>query len=389
MITKRQLRRLLTLRGREVDAVQLFLRSAALVVTDRRWGVTLSAAALGFGLFVGVAIGPGAAGTLATSPQQLIELPSLVGGEAGEGGAVAEAGGSSASSEDGAAPLASAGESSSLESFPSAVPLATESTEPLPPAEEQTTESPPPPNGEEPVKVGPETTVLKGTVVHANRAAGSYALAIKGGELVPIHAAKLPRAGTKLSIEALQLANGTFAEEGTRKREGQAIKTRFRGAVTFVRADPLAPAYTLSGRGASLLVELPTDPSGALPVLPTVGAYATATVALEAAGALIQRKLEIEPGEPATYLDLAGIYAGLSPETGQLLLSADDAGKSEHDLSLAVPPSIDAKKLKAGDSVLATATVEPDGTLALAGIASDEHRKGADEELSAQGDLKR
>ena len=42
------------------------LRGAALVVTDRRWAAPLSAMALGFGLFVGVAIGPGAAGTLAT-----------------------------------------------------------------------------------------------------------------------------------------------------------------------------------------------------------------------------------------------------------------------------------------------------------------------------------
>ncbi len=245
-----------------------------------------------------------------------------------------------------------------------------------------------PSTGEEPAEPEPETTALQGTVVHANRAAGSYALAIKGGELVPVHADKLPRAGTKLSVEALQLANGSFAEEGARKREGRATGTSFRGVVTFVRADPLAPAYTLSGRGASLLVEVPPDPAGALPLLPAVGSYAIATVAIEP-GALLQTKLELEPGEPTTYLDLSGIYAGLAPETGQLLLSADDTRASEQDLSLTLPPGIDTTKLKAGDSILATATVEPDGSLTLAGIASDEQRKGADDPSLALGDLAR
>jgi hypothetical protein len=367
--------------------VDTIARGASLIVTDRRWGATLSAAALGFGLFAGVAIGPGAAGTLATGPQQLIELPSLVADE-GEGESEVEGSGSSGGSDGGLAPLASGGETSSLESFPSA-PLATAPVEPLPPAEEPAAGAKKPPPGEELAETGPETTALKGTVVHANRQAGSYALVIKGGELVPVHAAKLPRAGTKLSVEALQLANGTFAEEGARKSEGQGNGASFRGVVTFVRPDPLAPAYTLSGRGASLLVEVPADPSGALPTLPAVGSYASAEVAIEPDATLLQSKIEIEPGEPATYLDLSGIYAGISPETGKLLLSADDTRAGEADLSLAVPPGIDTAKLKPGDSYLATATVEADGTLTLAGVASDEWRKGAEDPISAMGDLAR
>ena len=50
------------------------LRAFSLVVTDRRWAAPLSAMALGFGLFIGVAVGPDAAGSLAGSPL-IVELP--------------------------------------------------------------------------------------------------------------------------------------------------------------------------------------------------------------------------------------------------------------------------------------------------------------------------
>jgi len=68
-----------------------WLRWASLIVTDRRWAPPLSALALGFGLFVGVAIGPGAPGTLATGVPQVIEIPDLIGGtsdggDSGDGG---------------------------------------------------------------------------------------------------------------------------------------------------------------------------------------------------------------------------------------------------------------------------------------------------------------
>ena len=42
-----------------------------------------------------------------------------------------------------------------------------------------------------------------------------------------------------------------------------------------------------------------------------------------------------------------------------------------------------------GDSVVATATVEEDGSLTLSGLAGDEGRKGAEDVALAQGDLKR
>jgi hypothetical protein len=371
-----------------------FMRAASLVVTDRRWAATLSAAALGFGLFIGVAIGPGAAGSLATGAQQVIEVPGLLADtEGGDGGGEGRRD-SVASTEPSSA--ASGEEEEALpEAFPSSIPLAPESSEP-PPAEEA--EPPPTEPAAAEEEEEPEAETLKGVVVQANPAAGSYALAISGGELVAVHASKLPPVGAKLSAPLGQLENGTFAEEGDREQQGKTARATFRGIVSFADPDPVQPAYTVSGRGASLLVHVPLDPTGAAPLLPPLGSYVTVTAGIESpeppaeagpATTLVQRQIEVEPGEPSTYLEVAGTVSTVLPETAQLLLSADGSRESGKDLTLAVPPAIDTTKLEVGDSYLATVTIEEDGMLTLSGIASDEHMKGADNPASAQGDLKR
>ncbi|HEX6781635.1 MAG TPA: hypothetical protein VF125_06340 [Solirubrobacterales bacterium] len=382
------------------------LRALSLVVTDRRWAAPLSAMALGFGLFLGVAIGPGAAGSLATGAGQVIAV--------------------APSSEDGESEPATAAEPAARPEPASAAPPEAESLEPefAEPALLPEPSAEPAPEAEEPPAEEPasetetgETQQLKGTVVHANPVAGSYAMAIAGGELVSVHAAKLPTPGEKLTVEAEPLDNNTFAEEA-REKTGATAQATARGVVTFVDADPLAPAYTLSGRGSSILVHLPVTAADQLPGL---GAYATVgigieppqspsgeppppTAAPEPAPACapdpglqpppaprrvaVQRSLEAEP-EPATYLDLAGVVTGICPATGQLLLSADDLRSSEADLLLAVPAKIRLGALEVGESIVATATVAEDGALTLTGLAGDEGRKGAEDPALAQGDLKR
>jgi hypothetical protein len=368
------------------------LRGASLVVTDRRWAAPLSAAALGFGIFAGVAIGPGVAGTLATGAQQIIELPSSGRGDGQSGG-----GGGAVASTESALPL-EGGEAGGLEeAFPESLPLEAGASEPLPPpAAEPAAKPAPPSEGGKEEAEDPEAQDLEGTVVHVNPAAGSYAMAIKGGELVSVHAVELPEPGTKLRASLRRLANGTFAEAGDLQEEKKmATEVTFHGSVSFADPDPAAPAYAVSGRGSSLLVHIKPDPAGAAPELPAIGTYVTVTAAIEEpdepklALTLVQSKVEVEPGPPSTYLDLAGIVKEVLPEAGQLLFSADDTRESEADLTLTVPKGIDATKLAPGDSYLATATVEEDGTLTLAGIASDEHSKGADDSDSAQGDLRR
>lgn len=363
------------LQSRFVDRA---LAGASLVVTDRRWAAPLSAAALGFGIFAGVAIGPGAAGTLATGAQQVIELPGSSEAEGQSGGG----GGGAASTESALPPL---GDESGggLEEPLATAPIAPEPLEPAP--DPEPTPAPAEPEAEEAEE--PEGEAFGGTVANLNPAAGSYALALAGGEVVAVHAAELPEPGAKLTAHLERLANGTFAEtEEPDLGKGRASQVALRGVVTFADADPAAPAYTVSGRGVSLPIHVDPDPSGAAPQLPAVGAYATVTARIFSG--LWQEKVEIESGEPSTYLELAGIVREVLPD-GHILFSADWSGEGESTFTLTVPQEVDASRLKVGDSYLATATVESDSSLKLSGITSDEHSKGADDEASAQGDLKR
>jgi len=403
------------------------LRGFSLVITDRRWAAPLSATALGFGLFVGVAIGPSAAGTLAgTAP--IVEIAG--GGEEGDaeveaGGASGGVGGALGGGRDGGG---------ATEPSPAPAPLAPAPIVPVPEEEPVPEPASPTPEGPEEGEGEEEEIELKGIVAQANPAAGSYALAIEGGELVPIHAAKLPPAGAKLTVLARRLANGTFAEAESPERSGKVAQLSFRGVVTYADPTPAAPAYTVSSPGASLLVHVDPDPTGGAPQLPARGSYVTVSAELKkpvavadphspttepapaetpsaaAAGpapdppcgrdpsrpaqvdppaVLWQRQLKIEPGEPSTYLDLAGVVSAICPQTAQLLLSADGLDESAEDIMLALPARIDPGELGLGDSVLATAAVEPDGSLALTGLAVDEQIKGADDATAAQGDLRR
>jgi hypothetical protein len=391
------------------------MRWAALPITDRRWAAPLSAVALGFGLFVGVAIGPGATGTFATGATQVVEIPGF--GGAAEGGGGEEAGSGLAGGGSGLEPSGGeAGASLTEEStFAEAQPTFT------PP---QGGESPkraqePPDAGAEPApqEPEPEAPQLAGVVVHVNSAAGSYTVAEEGGIMSAVHAGKLPAPGAKVEVPIETLANGTLAEAGKRSSSGTNKRASLAGIVTFVDPTPTAPAYAVSNRGASVLVHIHPDPSGAPPILPVLGAYAAVGVDVESPpppmpvpvpaptapacapdptksipnpiqsrGVVWQRTLSAA-GTPYTHSDFEGIVAAVCAETGQLLISADDLRESGHDLLLTAPPAIDLAKVEIGESIAAAADIGADGAFTLTGLASDEHSKGADDEGAAQGDL--
>ncbi len=349
---------------------------AALPVTDRRWAAPLCAVALGFGLFAGVAIGPGAAGTLATAPIQVLEMPSLAGGdeegEEVEEEAAAEAPESRESFGGGEEPPV----------FAPVVPVAStpfEAAGGKKPSNQQAA----PEEHEESEE--PEAQQLAGTVVHVNPAAGSYTVAEPGGVMSAVHAGKPPAAGSKVEVPIRALANGTLAEAGTRHRRGEAAQAELAGIVSFVNADPAAPSYTVSNRGSSVPVGVEPDPSGALPSLPVLGAYATVTAAIEA-GVLTQRRLS-SGGAPFTHVAIEGILAAVDAETARLSISADDVRESGQDISVAIPAGIDPSPLAPGDSVLASADIGADGSLVLTGLASDERLKGAEDTTATRGDL--
>lgn len=368
------------------------LRGAALVVTDRRWAAPLSAAALGFGIFAGVAIGPGASGGLATGAQQIVELPGSGDHEGQSGG-----GGQRAASTESAPPFEAGGEAGGFggEAFTASASFAPAAVEPPPaPAPAPAPASAPPAAEEE-----EEGQRFEGTVAAANPAAGSYALVLDGGELVAVHAAELPEPGAKLSGPLRPLANTTYAEAGEIEVEKKKTKAvSLEGVVTWISPPEAeaSPSYTVSGRGVSLLVQVPPDPAGAAVELPSIGSLVTAKARIEppaephAAAALVQSELEVDRTlEPSTYLELAGIVQEVAPDGARLALSAEWSGESDSSLDLAVPKGIDAGKLAVGDSYLATAEVAPDGALTLKGIAGDERLKGADDAVLAQGDLRR
>ncbi len=416
------------------------LRWAALPVTDRRWAAPLAAAALGFGLFAGVAIGPGTTGTLAIGGPQAIELPSLLSADdaGGEEEAAEASGGEEAFPESGGESREAAfpeeeASGSAFESFPEAEEATEEpASEPVPTEEAEPADEAEP---EEPAQT------MAGLVVHANRAAGSYTMVETGGLMNAIHATKLPVPGTKVSVPVRTLANGTFAEDGKRKQTGRKASAAIAGVVTFVGADPAAPAYAVSKRGVSVLVRVRPDPTGAAPALPQLGAYATAVVEIErlqpaaaaaaetapvptapsptqpavqipstgaptppaitpacapdptqplsiptATAVLWQTSLDAD-GAPFASSDFAGVVTAICPSEAKLAISGDDLRQAGADVVFTVPNSIDLTGLKVSDSVAATAKIEPGGALTLTGLASDERSKGADDAKAAQGDL--
>jgi hypothetical protein len=385
------------------------IRWAALPLTDRRWSAPLSAIALGMGLFVGVAIGPGAAGTLATGASQVIEIPGF-GGSTPSG---REEGNPTAASSPGSG---SGTSSPPAEESPSPllVPAATEPIPFGPPAKEPVPQVGSPPE-DEPTK--PEAEVLVGVVVHVNPAAGSYTVAESGGVMSAVHAGKLPAPGTKVSVPIRLLANGTLAEAGEPTTSGRRTRATLAGVVSFVGSNPADPAYAVSNRGVSALVHIHPDPTAPAPQLPALGAYASVAVeigralpevqreeapgptggcapdpafpappAVKPEGVLWQRNLTAG-GAPFTHSDFEGVVEAVCPESRQLSISADDVGESGSTLLFTAPPNIDPTAVEVGESVAVTADISPDGSLTLTGLACDERLKGADDASTAQGEL--
>lgn len=360
------------------------LRWATVPVTSKRWAAPLAGLALGFGIFAGVAIGPGATGSQATAPY-LIAMSSPA---SNDGGGEEEAGEEFEAEAAGEEETAFGGEEEELGGFEEETSFAPIVEEPTFEAEEETpAETTPAPLKEEKSEGSEEAEAeeLAGTVVHVNKPAGSYTVAEVGGLMSAVHAGKLPAAGTKIEVPIRALANGTLAEAGKRVKTKTMKAAELAGIVSFVDADPLAPGYTVSNKGSSALVHVTPDPSGALPELPVLGAYVTVKAGIEA-GRLTQTELN-GGGAPFTHLELEGIVGAVEAEAAHLLLSADDIRESGQDITLNVPADIDVTKLTAGDSYLASADIGADGSLTLTGLASDERTKGAEDAKTAQGDL--
>jgi hypothetical protein len=408
------------------------LRWAALPITDRRWTAPLSAAAVGMGLFVGVAIGPGTESSLGI-PAETIVVVRPAGGEPQRLPAADSApkpgGGAAATPPEIASPAPG-------QPTPPVAPPASTPSPNLPlaptlpaPAPVQSVETKPSTTDETTTTqdIEPEPLVLKGTVVHVNRVARSYALASRTGEISAIHSLDLPEVGNRIEVSVRGLANETYGEEGNRKRTGRVNSARVQGVVTY--ADRATAAYTVSAVGASLLIH-PDPADQSPPAPPSVGSQVTVSAAFEAResasppptaagppttttvpkpstaprrpGAcadgpepprapdaiLTERSRRVDVDFVAD-ADLEGIVQGVCRDSRQLLLSSDDLDEAAADVVLrpAADSSLDLDSLRPGDVVAASARIER-GTreLELTALAGDDGIKGAEDVGLQQGD---
>ena len=389
-------------------------RWAALPITDRRWTAPMAAAALGFGIFSGVAIGPGTEGSRGADGPIMVQLaPTPDDAPAGQpskppGGSTSPASSDLSQGQDVAVPSGDLGptvpdvSASGFETPPY-------TTTPAPPP---VTATPPPPADDEAADSGPVLTELAGTIVRQNARAGSYTIADEAGVLSSIHTVELPDVADAIEVEARTLANGTYDEGSTRKLDGRRERVSVNGTVTY--RDPVANGYTVSGVGSSLFVTVgpqsPPPPLGAEvevdarfltspfeaefvpatpkrkraePAIPGCGpsgrrpAMPELTLRQEAVDVVTEEDLGDD--EVSSSVQLEGIVQGVCRDERKLIVSADDVDESGADITLNAPAEIGLKKIDAGEAVLATAVITDAGIYRLTALASDDRAKRADD----------
>jgi hypothetical protein len=262
---------------------------------------------------------------------------------------------------------------------------------------------------------------LAGTVLHTNPAAKSYTLTSQAGQMSAIHTRDgLPDPGTKLDVKVRTLANGTYAEDGKRRRTGHRNVASLGGTVTF--SDAAASAYTVSTRGASVLVRVEPGAKGRLPDVGSSVTVSGRIRELEPGPATsdggpswtpvpaTQPSQAAECGEPPAigrgpeftvtqrsvdagsefvgFSDLEAVVQGICESSNRLLVSADDVDEAQQNLSIAVGDAdVDLDELEIGDVLAISAEIDDkDGSLKLSRLADDGGIKAADAGSADEGD---
>jgi len=403
------------------------LRWAALPVIDRRWTAPMAAIALGFGLFVGVAIGPGTQGSLGTTRPMVVQVPTT-----DQTTTTADA--SPLGGKPDLPPASSLGQkpdNSEVSPFkppdtstPSYTPPPVSSTPPsytppsytppsyTPPVTDTTTTTTDTTTDETTTTPSETTTALAGTVVHLNPKAGSYTIS-SDDQLIAVHSGNLPDLGQNIEVDAVQLANGTYGEDGNRQRDGKRGRVSFGGTISF--RDPATGVYTVSAPGVSMLVrggeqrtppklgdavqlearfadhatELAPNPAGregcgkppALPKPPKTSLEQVGTVHT---GADAEQSTDTDTDTETateTTTDVEAIVEGVCRTgTRTLIVSADDLREAGRDIPVVVPSKFNLGNIDPGNVVKLTTKIGKSGNYTLDGFASDERREGADDE---------
>jgi hypothetical protein len=271
-------------------------------------------------------------------------------------------------------------------------------------------------------------TYLNGTVIHTNPVAQSYTIS-SGGGLSAIHANGLPPIGKTVRVPVRSLENRTFAEDGKRQLKADAAQATFAGIVTDNRdsTDPLVPdTYTVSARGASVLVHSPPDATPTTVELPpAIGSLVTTTVEIRNlvptpqpidpspdsptcmpppqglpsppvtfTKELHQTAIVVDPA-PVAATEVETVIQRLCPSPSEFLLSSDDVREGRTDVLL-TNGGIDISLLAPGQPAIGSVTIVDDpgapGTKtlgALIGVAGDLGAEGADDPEGGQGALAR
>ena len=234
-------------------------------------------------------------------------------------------------------------------------------------------------------KPPPQKQTFSGVVVHVNPAAGSYTVAGErraGRMAAPSTPRRLPQPGAIVKADVRPLFNGTYAEEGPRTQE-RAGRQRQDHRNRHRPRSPDRLLHRLETRhiGSSSGLHMGRD-AAAMPTTPALGSYVEVGVARSRRTDEQQRRSrrgssgdaqactpDADPGSPEAieplarlwqsslevkdhfdYSDFEGIVMAC-PETGKLVLSADDIREAGSDLTFTAAPGIDLSKLNLGQSV--------------------------------------
>jgi hypothetical protein len=385
------------------------MRWAALPVIDRRWTMPLSGLALGFGLFVGIAIGPVAEGRGSEDQAQTVvevvqppqaQVPDDAGGPAGDGPAGdGNHGDNTGPSTPTPSPPTDNGPFGDTPAPPTSTPPPTTTTT-TPPTTTTTTTTTPTGGDDGGDDNPPAVPTANGIVVHVNELAGSYTVARSNGSLVAVHADELPSIGAVVKVQVRTLANGTKVETNTRDRTDRAEQADVTGTVTF--SDPRIGAYTLSAPGTSVLVRVPAGDR-----MPAVGDVAQATVRIadgldpieaedpgrDGCGkppktsrppAVGLEQLSIDVSESAGSTSLEGIVQGVCHKEATIIVSSDDLRAAGRDIAITVPSNVNLGEISPGQVLAIRALIGGKGNLTATRIADDEGASAADDAASIQ-----
>jgi hypothetical protein len=227
-------------------------------------------------------------------------------------------------------------------------------------------------------------TVLHGTVVHHNRHAHSFVVAVRGGGLRAIHARKLPAIGRTVAVRARALRNGTFA--ATKVRMGRRrTHVRIRGTVSF--ADRRHGRFVVSANGVSLLVRTHRRRAGAsaADTVPSPGTTVEVEADLEANDDAPVAQTVTPTGTDLT-IKVEGKVLAVDTTARTIAITADDDAQSGGALTISVPDTtIDLTTITVGSEVELLVALHSDGTFTLLGVAGDDNAQQADDQGEQQG----